>query len=80
MLMGSVSHAEVTGDEAFSALNWEFLYEDQMFGSVQSICATEDYIITIDNVSDNPEDPDIVSAYYKNDTDSRYRSTGLRRG
>lgn len=68
MLMGSVSHAEVTGDEAFSALNWEFLYEDQMFGSVQSICATEDYIITIDNVSDNPEDPDIVSAYYKNDT------------
>lgn len=68
MLMGSVSHAEVTGDDAFSALNWEFLYEDQMFGSVQSICATEDYIITIDNVSDSPGDADIVSAYYKNDT------------
>lgn len=69
MLMGSVSHAEVTGDEAFGSLNWEFVYDDQVTGVVQSICATEDYIITIENISDSPEESDIVSAYYKNDVD-----------
>lgn len=69
MLAGSVSHAEVTGDEAFADLNWELLFEDEVAGDVQSICATEDYIITIDNVSDSPSDNDIVSAYYRNDVD-----------
>ena len=69
LLAGSVSHAEVAGDGAFDDLNWELLYEDQAAGDVQSICATEDYIITIDNVSDSPADSDIVSAYYKNDVD-----------
>ena len=69
MLAGSVSHAEIPGDGAFDDLNWELLYEDQVAGDVQSICATEDYIITIDNVSDSPADSDIVSAYYKNDVD-----------
>lgn len=69
MLAGSVSHAEVTGDEAFEGLNWELKFEDQVTGDVQSICATENYIITIDNVSDSPSDSDIVSAYYKNDVD-----------
>lgn len=69
MLMGSVSHAEVTGDEAFALLDWEFVYDDQVTGVVQSICTTEDYIITIENISDSPADSDIVSAYYKNDVD-----------
>lgn len=69
MLAGSVSHAEIQGDGAFDDLNWELQYEDQAAGDVQSICATEDYIITIDNVSDSPADSDIVSAYYKNDMD-----------
>lgn len=69
MLAGSVSHAEVTGDEAFQALNWELVYDDQVSGVVQSICATEDYIITIENISDSPLESDVVSAYYKNNVD-----------
>lgn len=69
MLAGSVSHAEVTGDEAFANLDWEFVYDDQITGVVQSMCTTEDYIITIENISDSPADSDIVSAYYKNDVD-----------
>ncbi|MCB6807700.1 hypothetical protein LI205_08265 [bacterium MSK18_59] len=38
-------------------------------GVVQSVCATEDYIICIENYNDLTTDPDVVSAYYKNDTD-----------
>ncbi|MCI9217709.1 MAG: hypothetical protein HFG95_11685 [Dorea sp.] len=69
MFAGSVSHAEVTGDDAFTALKWELVYDDEVTGVVQSICATEDYIITIENISDSPTDSDIVSAYYRNNVD-----------
>ena len=39
-------------------------------GVVQSICATKDYIICIENTNDAQDTPDTVSAYYKNDTDA----------
>ena len=35
MFAGSVSHAEVTGDDAFTALNWELVYDDEVTGVVQ---------------------------------------------
>lgn len=67
-----VSNAEVSRENTFQNLNWDLVYEDALQtsgGVVQSICATDDYIICIENVSDSPSDADIVSAYYKNNTD-----------
>lgn len=65
-------HAEIAGDDAFSNLTWELVYEENIqgeYGVVQSICATEDYIICIENTTDGEDVPDVVSAYYKNDVD-----------
>ena len=48
------------------------MHEDEIqapLGVVQSICATEDYIICIENTADNAVDTDTVSAYYRNDVD-----------
>lgn len=67
-----VCHAEIAGDDAFANLTWEQVFEDNLLGEsgvVQSICATEDYYVMIENISDKPDEPDIVSAYYRNDTD-----------
>ena len=50
---------------------WEQVFEENLIGSVgvvQSICATDDYIICIENTGEN-QDPDVVSAYYKNKVD-----------
>lgn len=66
------SYAEIAGDDAFTGLSWEQVHEDAIqapSGIVQSICATEDYIICIENTVDNATDADTVSAYYKNDID-----------
>lgn len=63
---------EIAGDEAFSGLTWEQVYEEERQrpdGVVQSICSTEHYIICIENTSDFTDEPDTVSAYYKNDVD-----------
>ena len=68
---GMECKAEIAGDDAFSNLTWEQVYEENLIGSVgvvQSICATDDYIICIENTGEN-QDPDVVSAYYKNDVD-----------
>ena len=72
LINGEKCCAEIAGDEAFSGLVWEQVYEDQIQGAsgiVQSICATDDYIICIENTSDDPAQPDIISAYYKNEVD-----------
>ena len=56
-------HAEIAGDDAFSNLTWEQVYEENIqgeYGVVQSICSTEDYIICIENTSDGEDVPDIV--------------------
>lgn len=56
----------------FAGVSWEMVAEYPLLGStgvVQSVCATEDYIICIENYNDLTTDPDVVSAYYKNDTD-----------
>lgn len=64
--------AEIAGDQAFNHLTWEMILEDQPMGEngiVQSICATEDYIICIENTSDFSDAPDVISAYYRNPVD-----------
>ena len=63
--------AEITGEDAFYDSIWNYLFEDNMVnnGVIQSICATPEYLITIENTSDDPSVPDTVSAYYKNPFD-----------
>ncbi len=65
-------HAEIASDDAFEGVTWEKIFEDDIEspkGVVQSICATENYIICIENYEDSTEKPDIVKAYYRNDKD-----------
>ena len=62
--------AEIAGDDAFTDLAWQQVFEEELNGGVvQSVCATENYIICIENMDDNPQVPDVVSAYYRNDKD-----------
>ncbi len=67
---GMEGRAEIAGDDALKNLQWNQIYEEPRHGGVvQSVCATEDYIITLENMADDPEVSDIVSAYYRKDTD-----------
>lgn len=67
---GTECRAEIAGDDAFTDLAWQQVYEEELQGGVvQSVCATKDYIICIENMADNPQVPDVVSAYYRNDRD-----------
>ena len=53
----------------FTGASWELVGEYPILGSngaVQSVCATEDYIICIENFNDLTTEPDVVSAYYLN--------------
>lgn len=71
MLAGMDCKAEIAGDDAFSNIVWQQVFEEGLIrpaGVVQSICATKDYIITIENTAEN-EEPDVVSAYYRNNVD-----------
>lgn len=56
-------------DDIFPDLQWKLEFADAKTGVVQSVCVTDNYIITIDNVADDASRNDIVSAYYKNTTD-----------
>lgn len=72
LMMPLTCKAEIAGDDAFANLTWEQVYEENLQGSigiVQSICATENYIICIENTSDATDDPDVISAYYRNNVD-----------
>lgn len=65
-------HAEIASDDAFEGVTWEKIIEDDIEGPkgvIQSMCATEDYIICIENFEDSPDKSDIIKAYYRNDTD-----------
>lgn len=60
--------AEIIGDDAFNNMQWDIVFEDNIqsaHGVIQSICCTDYYIITIENTSEDPNQPDTVSAYYK---------------
>lgn len=65
-------HAEIAGDEAFSGLTWNQVFEEEVqtpYGVVQSICVTDHYIICMENIDDSAQGVDIVSAYYRNHVD-----------
>lgn len=67
------AQAEIASDNAFEGILWEKIIEDDIEGEsgiVQSVCATEDYIICMENYRDGTEEPDIIKAYYRNDTDA----------
>lgn len=66
-------HAGIASENAFEGVTWEKIIEDSIegpYGVIQSLCATEDYIITMENVSDYSEDVDVIKAYYRNDKDA----------
>ena len=65
-------HAQIASDNAFEGAKWEKIIEDPIeagAGVVQSICATEHYIICIENTGDDTNAPDVIKAYYRNDVD-----------
>lgn len=69
---GTTVYAEIASDDAFEGVVWEKIIEDSIeapLGVIQSVCATEDYIITMENIADGVPDADIVKAYYRNDKD-----------
>lgn len=71
--MSKTCYAEIADVTAFENLEWKKVHEEALIapqGVVQSICATKDYIICIENTNDAQDTPDTVSAYYKNDTDA----------
>ncbi len=76
LLLGSLPETafakNASGAAAFDNLTWEKILEKNVStksGIVQAICATEDYIICMENSGDTSDENDIVYAYYKNDVD-----------
>lgn len=82
--MSKTCYAEIADVTAFENLEWKKVHEEALIapqGVVQSICATKNYIICIENTNDAQDTPDTVSAYYKNDTNEmeiRLNSIRLR--
>ncbi len=70
--MESVYAKNASGAAAFDDLTWEKILEKSVTtksGIVQAICATDEYIICMENSGDTSDENDIVYAYYKNDVD-----------
>ena len=62
----------IASDQAFEGVTWEKILEDDLEGAggiVQSMCVTDEYIICMENYAEATGEPDIVKAYYRNDTD-----------
>ncbi|MDO4617862.1 MAG: hypothetical protein Q4B03_10530 [Lachnospiraceae bacterium] len=67
-----VSAKNASGAAAFDNLTWEKILEKNVTsknGVVQAICATDQYIICLENSGDSSDDNDIAYAYYKNSVD-----------
>lgn len=67
-----VSAKNASGAAAFDHLTWEKILEKNVTsknGVVQAICATDQYIICLENSGDKSKENDIAYAYYKNDVD-----------
>lgn len=68
----SVLGAGIASDNAFEGAKWEKIIEDSIEGEqgvVQSMCATEHYIICMENTGDDTDAPDVIKAYYRNTVD-----------
>ncbi len=67
-----VQAKNASGAAAFDNLTWEKILEKPVTtknGVVQSICATDQYIICMENSGDKSSENDIVYAYYRNPVD-----------
>lgn len=67
-----ISAAGIASDDAFLNAAWELVLEDPLAsptGIAQSICATDKYIVCLENTSDATTENDTITAYYKTDTD-----------
>ena len=66
------AEAGIAEDDAFAGAKWEKIIEDTIEGEqgvVQSMCATEHYIVCMENTGDQTDAPDIIKAYYRNSVD-----------
>jgi hypothetical protein len=73
-LLGSqvVMAETLKAPEVFQDGKWTYIGETGKFeekGSIQSICVTKDYIICLENASNDTADNDTLVAFYKNDYD-----------
>ena len=68
---GAEAFAQIASEDSLYESTWTYLFEDATVnnGVIQSICATPEYLITIENTAEDPSVPDTVSAYYKNPFD-----------
>ncbi len=67
------AEAGIAEDDAFAGAKWEKIIEDTIEGEqgvVQSMCATEHYIVCMENTGDQTDAPDIIKAYYRNSVDA----------
>lgn len=76
LLLGSFPETafakNASGAAAFDNLTWDKILEESVTtkkGVVQSICATDDYIICLENSGDTSKENDIAYAYYRNPWD-----------
>lgn len=68
----TVYAAGITSDNAFDNAVWELVLEDPVHaptGVVQAVCATDKYIVCLENTSDHTDEADTLTAYYKTDLD-----------
>ncbi len=72
LLSGRPVYAASLSDADMESMSWMKVREEPLLtkdGNVQGMCATDKYILTIENTADDPAVPDIVTAYYKYNTD-----------
>lgn len=74
----TVKAAGITSDNAFDNAVWELVLEDPVHtptGVVQAVCATDKYIVCLENTSDHTDEADTLTAYYKTDRDENGKKT-----
>ena len=76
LLAALLPAAEVKGaikeSDVFLDANWTYAGETSVFqatGWLQAVCATDDYIICLENYDNSKTDPDTLIAFYKNPYD-----------
>lgn len=73
LLLPTIVKAEkLKAPDVFDAGKWTYIGETGKFkeeGAIQSVCVTRDYILCLENASNNTKEPDTLVAFYKNDYD-----------
>lgn len=72
LLPMTVNAGKLKAPDVFRDGVWTYIGETGKFkdeGAIQSICVTRDYILCLENASNNTTAPDTLVAFYKNDYD-----------